>query len=103
VDFIRGASTCKCGKPIIALPATAKNGTISRIVPVLDPGAGVVTSRGSAHYVVTEFGVAYLHGRTIRQRAQALIEIAHPKFREDLYAYCEKTRWLQRPAVQQEG
>jgi acyl-CoA hydrolase len=103
VDFIRGASTCKGGKPIIALPATAKNGTISRIVPVLDPGAGVVTSRGSAHYVVTEFGVAYLHGRTIRQRAQALIEIAHPKFREDLYAYCEKTRWLQRPAVQQEG
>ncbi|PMZ18051.1 4-hydroxybutyrate CoA-transferase, partial [Pseudomonas sp. FW306-02-F08-AA] len=50
-------------------------------------------------YVVTEFGVAYLHGRTIRQRAEALIEIAHPKFREDLYAYCEKTRWLQRPSL----
>lgn len=101
VDFIRGASACKGGKPIIALPSTAKDGAISRIVPMLDPGAGVVTSRGSVHYVVTEFGVAYLHGRTIRQRAEALIEIAHPKFREELYAYCEKTRWLQRPALQE--
>ena len=101
VDFIRGASRCKGGKPIIALPATAKDGAISRIVPMLDPGAGVVTSRGAVHYVVTEFGVAYLHGRTIRQRAEALIEIAHPKFREELYTYCEKTRWLQRPAFQE--
>jgi 4-hydroxybutyrate CoA-transferase len=66
---------------------------------MLDPGAGVVTSRGSVHYIVTEYGVAYLHGRTIRQRAEALIEIAHPKFREELYAYCEKTRWLQRPTL----
>ena len=62
VDFIRGASHSKGGKPIIAIPATAKNGTISRIAPMLDPGAGVVTSRGAVHYVVTEFGVAYLHG-----------------------------------------
>lgn len=100
VDFIRGASRCKGGKPIIAMPATAKNGEISRIVPMLDPGAGVVTSRGSAHYIVTEFGIAYLHGRTIRQRAEALISIAHPRFREELFAYCEKTRWLQRPALQ---
>jgi acyl-CoA hydrolase len=61
---------------------------------MLDPGAGVVTSRGAVHYVVTEFGVAYLHGRTIRQRAEALIEIAHPKFRKELYTYCEKMRWL---------
>jgi acyl-CoA hydrolase len=99
VDFIRGASRCRGGKPIIAIPATAKNGNLSRIVPMLDPGAGVVTSRGSVHYVVTEYGVAYLHGRTIRQRAEALIEIAHPKFREELYAYCEKTRWLQRPTL----
>ena len=99
VDFIRGSSRCKGGKPIIAIPATAKGGEISRIVPMLDPGAGVVTSRGSVHYVVTEYGVAYLHGRTIRQRAEALIEIAHPKFREELYAYCEKTRWLQRPTL----
>jgi len=101
VDFIRGASHSKGGKPIIAMPATAKNGEISRIVPMLDPGAGVVTSRGSVHYLVTEFGVAFLHGRTIRQRAEALISIAHPKFREELYAYCEKTRWLQRPALQE--
>jgi len=99
VDFIRGASRCKDGKPIIAIPSTAKGGEISRIVPMLDPGAGVVTSRGSVHYVVTEFGVAYLHGHTIRQRAEALIEIAHPKFRNELYAYCEKTRWLQRPSL----
>ena len=101
VDFIRGASRSKGGKPIIAIPATAKSGTISRIVPMLDPGAGVVTSRGAVHYIVTEFGVAYLHGRTIRQRAEALIQIAHPKFRDELYAYCEKTRWLQRPALQE--
>jgi 4-hydroxybutyrate CoA-transferase len=101
VDFIRGAARSKGGKPIIAIQATAKNGTISRIVPMLDPGAGVVTSRGDVHYVVTEFGVAYLHGRTIRQRAEALIQIAHPNFRDELYAYCEKTRWLQRPALQE--
>jgi 4-hydroxybutyrate CoA-transferase len=101
VDFIRGASHSVGGKPIIAIPATAKNGTVSRIVPTLEPGAGVVTSRGAVHYVVTEFGVAYLHGRTIRQRAEALIAITHPKFRDELYSYCEKTRWLQRPALQE--
>src|SRR5208337_2625019 len=97
VDFIRGASRSKGGKPIIAISSTAKNGTISRIVPMLSPGAGVVTSRGLIRYVVTEYGVAYLHGKTIRQRAQALIEIAHPSFREELYEYCEKTKWLDRP------
>jgi 4-hydroxybutyrate CoA-transferase len=97
VDFLRGASRSKGGKPIIAISSTAKNGKISRIVPMLSPGAGVVTSRGLIRYVVTEYGVAYLHGKTIRQRAQALIDIAHPKFREELYQFCEKTRWLQRP------
>jgi 4-hydroxybutyrate CoA-transferase len=61
-------------------------------VPTLDPGAGVVTSRGLVRYVGPEFGVAYLHGESIRERAKALTEIAHPKFREDLYAYCEKTK-----------
>jgi len=96
VDFIRGASSSKGGKPIIALCSTAKDGKISRIVPMLSPGAGVVTSRGLIRYVVTEFGVAFLHGKTIRERAKALIEIAHPKFREELYEYCEKTKWLQR-------
>jgi acyl-CoA hydrolase len=97
VDFLRGASRSKGGKPIIAISATAKSGTISRIVPMLSPGAGVVTSRGLVRYIVTEFGVAYLHGKSIRERAKALIEIAHPKFREELYSYCEKTKWLQRP------
>src|SRR5437762_4433224 len=90
VDFLRGASRSKGGKPIIAISSTAKDGTISRIVPMLSPGAGVVTSRGLVRYVVTEHGVAYLHGKSIRERAQALIEIAHPKFRDELYEYCEK-------------
>ena len=97
VDFLRGASRSKGGKPIIALSSTAKAGTISRIVPMLSPGAGVVTSRGLVRYVVTEHGVAYLHGKSIRERAKALIEIADPKFRAELYDYCEKTKWLQRP------
>ena len=99
VDFLRGASRSRGGKPIIAISSTAKKDTISRIVPMLSPGAGVVTSRGLVRYVVTEFGVAYLHGKTIHERAKALIEIAHPKFREELYEYCEKTKWLQRPTT----
>lgn len=87
VDFIRGAARSKGGKPIIALPSTTKTagrGVVSRIVPTLQPGAGVVTSRGDIHYVATEWGVAYLHGKSIRERALALIEIAHPDFREGL-------------------
>jgi 4-hydroxybutyrate CoA-transferase len=96
VDFLRGASYAKGGKPIIALPSTAKGGAISRITPMLDPGAGVVTSRGLIHYVATEYGVAYLHGKSIRERARALIEVAHPKFREELVEYCERTKWLKR-------
>jgi 4-hydroxybutyrate CoA-transferase len=84
IDFLRGAARSKGGLPIIALPSTAKRGTVSRIVPLLRPGAGVVTSRGDVHYVITEHGVAYLHGKTLRQRAEALIQIAHPKFREEL-------------------
>jgi 4-hydroxybutyrate CoA-transferase len=97
VDFLRGASRSRGGKPIIAISSVAKNGAISRIVPMLSPGAGVVTSRGLIRYVVTEYGVAYLHGKSIRERAKALIDIAHPKFRNELYEYCEKTKWLQRP------
>jgi len=84
VDFIRGSARSKGGKPIIALPSTAKDGTISRIVPHLREGAGVVTSRGDVHYVVTEFGVAYLHGIHMRERCRRLISIAHPDFREPL-------------------
>ncbi len=93
VDFVRGASRSRGGKAIIALPATAHEETISRIVPNLKPGAGVVTSRGDVHYIVTEFGTAYLHGKTIRERAMALIQIAHPKFRPWLLAEA-KTRKL---------
>jgi acyl-CoA hydrolase len=96
LDFIRGAGRSKWGKPIIALPSTAKNDTVSRIVPRLAHGAGVLTGRADVHYVVTEYGVAYLHGKTIRQRAEALIQIAHPEFRRDLVEYCEKQRWFQR-------
>jgi acyl-CoA hydrolase/GNAT superfamily N-acetyltransferase len=86
-DFMRGASKSKRGKPIIALPSTAKDGSISRIVPHLSEAAGVVTSRGDVHYVVTEYGVASLHGRSIRERAIALINIAHPQFREKLLKF----------------
>jgi acyl-CoA hydrolase len=101
VDFLRGASRSKGGKPIIAISSTTKNGTVSRIVPTLAPGAGVVTSRGLVRYVVSEHGVAYLHGKSVRERAQALIEIADPKFRNSLYEYCEKTNWLTRPACEE--
>ncbi|HEX7862766.1 MAG TPA: GNAT family N-acetyltransferase [Verrucomicrobiae bacterium] len=84
LDFMRGAARSNGGKPIIALLSTAKGGSISRIVPYLDEGAGVVTTRADVHYVVTEYGVAYLHGKTVRERALALINIAHPKFRDEL-------------------
>ncbi|HZU26142.1 MAG TPA: acetyl-CoA hydrolase/transferase C-terminal domain-containing protein [Bryobacteraceae bacterium] len=94
VDFIRGAARSKGGKPIIALPSTACHETVSRIAPMLDRGAGVVTSRGDVHYVVTEYGIAYLHGKTLRQRAEALIAIAHPKFHNELFEYAEKTHLL---------
>lgn len=83
MDFIRGAALSENGKPIIALPSTTSNG-ISRIVSFLKPGAGVVTTRAHVHYVVTEYGVAYLWGKNLRQRARALIDIAHPAHREVL-------------------
>jgi acyl-CoA hydrolase len=84
MDFIHGASHSKEGKPVIALPATAAKGTVSRIVPELKPGAGVVTTRGHVHWVVTEFGAVNLHGKTLRERGEALISIAHPDFRMEL-------------------
>ena len=85
-DFMRGAAMARGGKPVLALPSTAKtkDGMRSRIVPFIQLGAGVVTTRGDVHYVVTEYGVAYLHGKTMRERAMALIAIAHPDFRAEL-------------------
>lgn len=84
MDFIRGAALAPEGKPIIALPSTAANGTVSRIVFTLKPGAGVVTTRGHVHWVVTEYGAVNLHGMTLRERGEALISIAHPAFRAEL-------------------
>jgi 4-hydroxybutyrate CoA-transferase len=84
VDFVRGCSLCPGGKAIIAMPSTAKKGELSRIVPFLDYGSAVTTSRGDVHYIVTEYGIAQLRGKSLRQRAKALINIAHPKFRDQL-------------------
>jgi acyl-CoA hydrolase len=84
MDFIRGAALARNGRPIIALPSTARKGQVSRITHALNPGAGVVTTRGHVHWVVTEYGAVNLHGLSFRQRAEALISIAHPDFREDL-------------------
>ena len=84
LDFVRGAARAKGGVPIIALPASAKGGTISRITDTLLPGSGVVTTRADVHYVVTEYGIANLYGKSLRERARQLIDIAHPDFREDL-------------------
>ncbi|MGC9307248.1 MAG: GNAT family N-acetyltransferase [Thermoplasmatota archaeon] len=89
-DFMRGAALSEGGKNIIALRSTAKNGEVSRIVPFLKEGAGVTLTRGDVHYVVTEYGSAYLHGKNIRERAVALISIAHPKFREQLLEEAKK-------------
>ena len=90
VDFVRGASRAKGGKAIIAMPSTAGHGKISKIVPLLDEGAAVTTSRNDVDYIITEFGIAPLKGRTLRQRAIALIKITHPDFREGLIAEFEK-------------
>lgn len=90
VDFVRGAARSKGGMPIIALLSTAKDGTISRIVPTLTPGSGVITSRNDVHYVATEYGVVDLYGYSVRERARALIDIAHPKFRAELSEAAEK-------------
>jgi acyl-CoA hydrolase/RimJ/RimL family protein N-acetyltransferase len=94
VDFVTGATLSKGGKPIIALPSTAKGGTVSRIVANINEGAGVVTSRGNVHYIVTEFGVASLKGKSIRERALELIRVAHPKFREGLLETVRQHYWV---------
>jgi acyl-CoA hydrolase/GNAT superfamily N-acetyltransferase len=94
VDFVRGAARSLGGKPVIALPATARDGQISRIQCVFDAGAGVVTSRGDVHYVVTEFGVADLWGKSVRERALALIDIAHPDHRAELLAQAKRKSYV---------
>lgn len=99
VDFIRGAARSRGGKPIVAMPSTAKHGTVTRIAPTLDAGAGVVTSRADVHYVVTEHGVAYLHGKTLRERAEALIAIADPQFRDELWDFAERSHYVEPKGV----
>ncbi len=89
VDFVRGAAHSEGGKPIIALPSATKDLKFSKIVPMLKLGAGVVTSRGDVHYVVTEYGVAYLFGKSIQERVRALIEISHPAFRQELTEFAK--------------
>lgn len=94
VDFIRGAARSRGGKAILALTSTTSNGTISRIVPRLDDGAGVVTTRGDVHWVVTEYGATNLHGLNARERALALVSLAHPKFRPWLLAEAKQRRLI---------
>jgi acetyl-CoA hydrolase len=94
VDFVRGASRSKGGMSFIALPSTAKDDQINRIVPQLKPGAGVTTSRNDVRCIVTEYGVADLFGRTMSERVYALISVAHPKFRDELEAYARQQRYI---------
>jgi GNAT superfamily N-acetyltransferase len=94
VDFIRGAARSKGGKPIIAMPSTAAGGVMSRIVPSLSKGAGVMITRGDVYYVVTEYGIAYLHGKNVRERVLALISIAHPKFRAQLLEEAKENLYI---------
>jgi len=94
LDFIRGAARSPGGKPIIAMKSTAKDGEVSRIVPILSEGAGVVTTRGDVHYVITEYGIADLHGKSIRERAMELMNIAHPKFRAELLRKAKELKYV---------
>ncbi len=102
-DFNQGAGRSVGGRAIIALPSTAADGTVSRIVPTLQPGAGVVTTRGAVHYVVTEHGIAYLHGKSVQERAMALISIAHPDFREELLSKAVEYKWVRPGMADVEG
>jgi acyl-CoA hydrolase len=94
MDFVRGAALADEGRAIITFPSTAAGGTRSRIVPYLQPGAGVVTTRAHVETVVTEWGIAELHGRSIPERARALIAIAHPQFRDELQSEARRARWI---------
>ncbi|MNX73857.1 Succinyl-CoA:coenzyme A transferase [compost metagenome] len=94
MDFIRGAALSRGGMPIIALPSTARKGTVSRIAATLKPGAGVVTTRGHVHWVATEYGMVNLHGLSLRERGEALVSIAHPDFRPELRATLKERRLI---------
>ena len=100
VDFVRGAARSRGGKAIIVIPSTAKDGKISRIVPHLTEGAGVVTTRGDVHYVVSEYGIAYLHGKSIRERVLSLINIAHPKFRNELLQAAKAQKYIHEDQIE---
>jgi acyl-CoA hydrolase/GNAT superfamily N-acetyltransferase len=102
-DFNQGAGRSLGGRAIIALPSTAEQGKVSRIVPTLKPGAGVVTTRGAVHYVVTEYGVAFLHGKSVQERALSLITIAHPDFREELLGKAIENKWVRPELADVEG
>lgn len=84
IDFVRGANMSRGGRAVMAMPSTTGKGKVSKIVPFLDQGSAVTTTRNDVNYVVTEYGIAQLRGKTLRQRAAALIEIAHPDFRDAL-------------------
>lgn len=94
LDFVRGAMRSKGGKSILAFPSTTKNHTISKVVPILTPGAGVVTTRGDVQTIITEYGIADLYGKTLRERTKLLINIAHPNFREELEKKAREFKWL---------
>jgi acyl-CoA hydrolase/GNAT superfamily N-acetyltransferase len=96
VDFVRGSAMSRRGKSIMVLPSTTDDGKISRIVPYLSAGSGVVVTRGDIHYVVTEYGVAYVHGKSIRDRAMMLINIAHPDFRDELLKAAKEQGYIYR-------
>jgi 4-hydroxybutyrate CoA-transferase len=94
LDFIRGAARSKGGKPFIAFPATAKDGTISRIMPFAQPGTGVTTTRGDVHWVATEYGAVNLHGKSVRERVALLVSIAAPQFREGLEKFAREKKFI---------
>ena len=97
VDFVRGAGRAKEGKPIMVVPSTATlpdGKLVSRIVPYLQPGSGVVITRGDVHYVVSEWGIAYLYGKSVRERVLEMINIAHPNFREELLEHAKKWKYV---------
>lgn len=99
MDFVRGSAMSRRGKSIMVLPSTTQDGSKSRIVPFLDKGSGVVVTRADIHYVVTEYGAAYIHGKSIRDRAIALINIAHPKFREELLEMAKDQGYVYRDQI----